>query len=312
VTDIEVIVPGFPGIFGNTCYSDSEHNVVWMKNGRGLYGLDVETKEHAHSVITNDYTVEIRPDFLADAEENIIFIDIVPPWPEFNHFVLYNINKNEIIFKSEEYGGQFFPFKNKTMFFSRNITINEKDGYEWQIVDFSFKKVEENTLTKNLSKFAIDAWPHSKTIHVAKRILFGNSEATGKLVYFTARWDEEFEDVKVEPLLLQHPRETYLDDRGVFSSTGNWLKSQIERKKSFPDLPELVFFHVDNAYPQGLSMPIYCGYTSKYAPGAFMEHTEWGPCYVEVDLDHPDKLFVFKLNDGLQILADQAMDGVGE
>ena len=123
VSGIDVIVPGFPGIFGNTCYSDNENNVVWMKNGRGLYALDIKTKQSAHSVITNDYTVEIRPDFLADPKENIIFIDIVPPWPEFNHFVLFNIMKNEIIFKSREYGGQFFPFKNKNPLF---LTLREK------------------------------------------------------------------------------------------------------------------------------------------------------------------------------------------
>jgi hypothetical protein len=97
-------------------------------NHRGLYGLDVETKEHTYSVITNDYTVEIRPDFLADTEDNIIFIDIVPPWPEFNHFVIYSIKKNEIIFKSREFGSQFFPFKDKAMFYSKNIRINDNAG----------------------------------------------------------------------------------------------------------------------------------------------------------------------------------------
>ena len=41
--------------------------------------------------------------------------------------------------------------------------------------------------------------------------------------------------------------------------------------------------------------------------GAFMQHTEWGPCYVGQDSDFPDKLFIWELNKGLKILAEEAV-----
>lgn len=39
-----------------------------------------------------------------------------------------------------------------------------------------------------------------------------------------------------------------------------------------------------------------------------MQHTEWGPCYVEMDPDYPDKLFVYKLNEGLELLRKQVLN----
>jgi hypothetical protein len=42
------------------------------------------------------------------------------------------------------------------------------------------------------------------------------------------------------------------------------------------EVPELVTYHVSNIYPQGLSLPIYCGYTKEGNSGAFMMHDRWG------------------------------------
>lgn len=82
---------------------------------------------------------------------------------------------------------------------------------------------------------------------------------------------------------------------------------------AFPDgrddiPPELIIYHTGDIYPQGLSMPIYCGYTKKNGYGGFIDHETWGPCYVELDSDFPNKLFVYKLNDGLKILAEQLLE----
>ena len=57
-------------------------------------------------------------------------------------------------------------------------------------------------------------------------------------------------------------------------------------------------------------MPIMCGFTTDGNPGAFMQHEEWGPCYVEQDSEYDNKLFVYKLNEGLKILAEQALNKV--
>ena len=76
------------------------------------------------------------------------------------------------------------------------------------------------------------------------------------------------------------------------------------------DVPRLIIYHVNDKYPQGLSLPVMCGFSSEGSPGAFMQHEEWGPCYVEQDMEYDDKLFVYKLNEGLELLARQAVNKV--
>jgi hypothetical protein len=116
------------------------------------------------------------------------------------------------------------------------------------------------------------------------------------------------EDITIEPILLQMPKEVYMSSLFEFSPDGNWVKTLIEGKNDVLEMNELMFYNVNSNYPQHLSMPILCGYTKDLNPGAFMNHSEWGPCYVELDVDYPDKLFVFKLNDGLKLLAGEAAD----
>jgi len=64
---------------------------------------------------------------------------------------------------------------------------------------------------------------------------------------------------------------------------------------------------VGSQYPQGLSLPLRSGYTKADNPGAFMDHEDWGPCYVELDYSVPGKLFVYKLNKGMDILREKMM-----
>ena len=46
------------------------------------------------------------------------------------------------------------------------------------------------------------------------------------------------------------------------------------------------------------------------SPGAFMQHQEWGACYVEQDMDYDAKLVVYKLDEGLELLAKQTLNKV--
>ena len=143
--------------------------------------------------------------------------------------------------------------------------------------------------------------------------MFGTSRPMGKLTFFTVVWDEELEDVKIEPIILQKPKNTKLHERVEFSSDGSWMKTVARTDKGqFLNPPELVIYHVGDMYPQHLSMPILCGYAKEGNDGAFMNHSEWGPCYVELDFEFKNKLFIYKLNNGLKLLAEQAMDSMGK
>ena len=118
------------------------------------------------------------------------------------------------------------------------------------------------------------------------------------------------ENIKIEPIILQRPKNKLLDDAYVFSQTGEWVKTLAFKEGDDEIPPDLLIYHTGDMYPQGLSLPILCGYTKENGFGGFMDHETWGPCYVELDSDFPDKLFVYKLNDGLKMLAEQALGNV--
>ena len=199
---------------------------------------------------------------------------------------------------------------NPNLFLTREYTDKEGKLKKWFLCDLHLENRVENKLTKELTKFQIKQWPYSRTVHTGKRMLLGTSEPLGVLTYFTARWDETYEEVKVEPIILQRYTDLLINDDFQFSADGDWVKSLLTEKNSVLGLPRLIIYHAKNIYPQGLSMPILCGYSSDNNPGAFMQHEEWGPCYVEQDPNYPDKLFVYKLNDGLKLLAEQAKNAL--
>jgi hypothetical protein len=57
-------------------------------------------------------------------------------------------------------------------------------------------------------------------------------------------------------------------------------------------------------------MPVSLGYTNQ-DPGAFMNHSTLGPCYVEQNTNRDGILFIFKLNDAVEILRRQCNEDEG-
>ena len=88
------------------------------------------------------------------------------------------------------------------------------------------------------------------------------------------------------------------------------MKTTVYFKDSPVDASRLALYHLSSAYPQGLSMPMLGGYTQAGTGGAFVMHDEWGPLYIEQDYNFPDKLFIYKLNDGLKMLAENVANGL--
>jgi hypothetical protein len=73
----------------------------------------------------------------------------------------------------------------------------------------------------------------------------------------------------------------------------------------FGNPEERFVYHVGEHYPLGLSPPIRLGLTGSYTPGAFMMHDTLGPCYLLTDEEDSRLVLVFKLHDGLPIIARQ-------
>ena len=180
---------------------------------------------------------------------------------------------------------------------------------EWVFTDIFFKNKMENELTKKMKKLIIVSWSKSKTYSLTSRTMLGTGKVNGETVYYSIRWDEKFEDVKVEPIILQRPDGNDMDVAFEFSGDGKWVKTfRYPYSNGREMIPELMFYHVSDIYPQGLSMPILAGMSFESTQGAFLNHSKWGTCYAQLIGSHT--LHVYKLNDGLKLLAEQAKSAV--
>jgi hypothetical protein len=310
--DVKPIVKGLPEKKSLDLYSDDENNILWVVRGKGVYFLDIESKKSGHIIVSNDGNGKIYRVFTVDPQKKILAIDFDNGPVTASQYRLFDLpNNQEIPTNPGAYMGVLFAYYNKQLLGK----YWENGAYEWDLSDMIIEtgKFWDDNLTKALTKFQINTWHKTKTMHLKKRILLGTGWIGKKLIYYSVRWDEKIEDVKVEPLILQVPEDCHIRDDYVLSQDGNWMKTLLSRYSGLtPDVPELVIYHVSDIYPQGLSLPIYCGYTHTGNNGAFMMHDTWGPCYVEQDADFPEKLFVYKLNDGLKILTEQAKKIIGQ
>jgi len=144
------------------------------------------------------------------------------------------------------------------------------------------------------------------SMNTGKKMLLGTSSVSGKLEYYSIQWDKGFKEVKVEPLTRQLHKGLMINSSFKFSPDSKWVKSNITEVE-YPEIAQqLIIYHISDIYPQGLSKPIIFGYSDRTNPGAFMNHSQWGPCYLEQDPYYPEKLFVYKLNKGKESLHKSA------
>jgi hypothetical protein len=149
-----------------------------------------------------------------------------------------------------------------------------------------------------------------KLLHQGKRLLFAWSyiDRMGPTQRVIARWDENLDNVSINPLLLQMRDTKTVLYEGPYhiSGNGNWLKGKRFYPQTQPNFEELVVYHLQDYYPQGMSMPVSLGYTNN-DPGAFFNHGTLGPCYIEQPLARDGILLIYKLNDAVEILKRQAL-----
>ncbi|MBN2738775.1 MAG: hypothetical protein JXR70_17465 [Spirochaetales bacterium] len=302
IAGVSTLQSGWPANPISTVCSGVETNYIWGIRNRGFYGINPQTLKTSHIISSYDPNGMIRNAFPMGYEKQYFVLEVAGPYPSPSYAILCDLNTDSILSESREYYGYILPFE-KDQFLLCEFT--DKKKLKWQHLDNTFNKIKSNKLINKMNALQINVWPSARAYHLEKRRIFGVSSLLGKLVYYSIHWDDQMEEIKVEPLVLQLPKKANLSDRFIFSPCGQWLKTTISWQNSLLDFPELVIYKVNDIFPQGLSPPIYCGYTKKMSSGAFMQHDSWGPCYVEQDFDNK-KLFVYKLNEGMQILASEA------
>jgi hypothetical protein len=304
--EMKTLKHGFPNDDLSVGTTIPEHKIAISWIMRYAYIYDGEMKQTREVGASSESNAEITDIFLVDSNKKIYLIDLVDHAKDIGvpkeFYILYDFIQDKKIFKSEYRSGALYSIGDNKLLFGdakgQKITYHITDSY--------INNKEENKLTKNLSKFNIFFYSND-CIRFNKRFGLGTAPAPG--AYFSARWDEKYEDVKVEPIILQKPFGQNMDDRFEMSQDGKWVKTTVDNVPGPVNVPMLVFYSVSDIYPQGLSMPILAGYASD--GGCFMNHKVWGPCYVDYNIDHPNKLFVFKLHEGLELLAKQTVGQIG-
>jgi len=236
---------------------------------------------------------------ILDGEEGLIAfpylgeIDDLGSGRILSYFILYNYKEDRIIGgrhgETEELRELCVPID-----FENIITCNRRRRpltadiylYNWRT-----GKRTDNNLTKKLSALGktgilID---FNINYNYKKRFLFTKVDVKPRIYSITVKvtWEEGFEDVKVIPLdyLLPSPRDKHWLNHIFLSPDGEWATCFIGgydglRKES---LEKRVFFHLNERYPNGISMPIFTdGYFDYHWDwGSFVKHPIHGMSFVE-------------------------------
>jgi hypothetical protein len=312
-TDFNPVVKEYPAQMG-IFKTDPETRVMWLVAGRGIYTLDVDTKAQGHTVVSNDGNAKVIESFIADKKNKILLAGDSSGGA--STFTLFDVPNNKKIYSQFAeglgYNGIVFPFYDNQLLGMDYMKKNKDDPntsyVEWYTCDLYMKTFKDNELTKVLNKYQIVINHEPVSYNINNRMTFGYPDNLYRPTYII-KWDKEIKDVAANPIALQMPGwEKYnYSLLMLVSFDGNWMKTTLKKpKEGMFDVPEILIYHLSDIYPQGISMPIHCGLTKEGTDGAFFKHKKLGPCFVEFDIDNPKKLFVYKLNDGLKILAEDA------
>ncbi len=214
-------------------------------------------------------------------------------------YQIYDFINDELGERSDFFDGDIYPLGNGR--FLSELWNQTQKKYEWFISNYDFSNRETNELTQKLNSMKITLARGRNLLNPVRRQLIGVSSINVPKGYYSVQWNEDFSEVSVKPLQLGNKENK---SRSFFiSRDGNWIKSVTYGGVPPHGLNRLMLYHSSRAYPQGVSPPITCGFSSDDISGAFFEHSEWGTCYVEPDKNTYDKLFVYRGTDALKWLA---------
>jgi len=223
------------------------------------------------------------------------------------YLIKYDCKNDQLGKPGPLFTGYLFPIGNKEYLwcetFERSL-LNVK----WHICNLEFGNVRHNKLTDELTKKKITIWGQSTPVSPKKRIMIGCLDVEDKTIYYSVRWNQDMSEVKIESLLLQKPKNGFLEERWLFSDDGCWLTanfSVLEPEEAFTR----VFFHIDDKYPQGVSLPVFGEATenSMFDAGCFVNHLDLGPLYLDKSPESDKTVNVYRLNDIYKILAKMAV-----
>jgi len=199
---------------------------------------------------------------------------------------VYNYKEDRMVYESPEEGfviGISIVINDQfALSFQGSFNGNHKE-FKYIFYNWRTEEIVENDLTKAINSNRIDLIINPlRNIHPARRYLFGYSRILNKRLKIT--WDEEYSDIKIILLDYLLPKGKRLDDF-ILSADGTWGTSLVKGYQGLYNemLCKRAFFHLDDRYPNGISMPVITEdyEDSPWDYSAFVEHPVHGLCFAQ-------------------------------
>jgi hypothetical protein len=231
--------------------------------------------------------------------------------------IIYDVKNDKVLYESPENGEEnsfICPFSTELILCGKYIwdeTQNHWKREKYFLYNWKTKEILQNELTKLLTgNEKATILSYGENIDLKGRYMFANFPIPGEKIgtkKAKITWNENYENVKVIPL-------DYLIHEGQFlcdfyiSSDGKWATVDIGEFSYDDSSYQTIFFHLDNRYPNGMSIPIFTeGYGKHhFGGGAFFEHPEYGWCFAVEKYKEDDKgmeklyLRLYKMSDVLE------------
>jgi hypothetical protein len=199
---------------------------------------------------------------------------------------------------------------------SNSITYHDGWRYDNFFYDWKKGEITRNDLTEFLNQN--NSYVFDNCVHLGRRYLFikvEEDEDNDKLLKID--WDEEYSNIRVtdmSSLFQEIYKKSYsisaLDL--IISSDGSWVTTTITDFSEYNSddinnrfITTRVFFHVDNKYPNGISIPIFSdgderSENTNHDEGAFVRHPAYGMCYAQ-EWHSEEKIYLrlYKMDDVL-------------
>ena len=290
-------------------------DLLWSRSGQMQCIADVKNRKTKAFIPFLSWTYGSYYPVLLDRDEGLVLFSyrIVREQAVFRH-IYYNYLRDEIVSDTDQDQPLDFLWaidRERVLVkdFSQSYPYREDEG----IIDFyiynrrtgektrnEFTNTVKNLLPRNdnLSEHGAMSWRrHYLISSLGIKVYRGNVKLS---------WNDEFSEVNVLPiddLVRQQLRNTELLTTSFFISlNGEWATTQLWGYTGLynESLRRRIFYHMDNRYPGGMSMPIMAtGYErNEEIHGAFVNHPEYGWCFVkEHNKDKQQHLQIFKMSD---------------
>jgi hypothetical protein len=201
-------------------------------------------------------------------------------------FFVYNYKEDKMVYESPPYFSISLGIvmDNRYTLGDQSHLVGGSKEATTIFYDWRNNEIVENDLTeaKNRYRLSILTQGPFRNINVTGRYAFGDNMS---METFKLTWDEDYSDVKIISLsyLIPEKGKSFVDF--ILSADGAWATCLVRGYRGLYDerLYKRAFFHLDERYPNGISIPIITEdyERSQWQYNAFVEHPVHGMCFAQ-------------------------------